>query len=163
MVSVITLTSSSLSSATEVSIAWETMTQRTEDRKRTELALIEADISGGGTNIDISVRNTGQTYLADYSKWDVIIRYFATGGNADPQLEWLTYTSGAPADGQWTVEGIYTDATALTPEVFEPNVFNPGEEMIVRLNITPAIPAGTDNLATLGVANGTTLSAPFSR
>ena len=55
------------------------------------------------------------------------------------------------------------DAGPPVAEVYEPNVFNPGEEMVIRINITPAIPANTNNLVTIGAANGVTLAAPFSR
>ena len=55
------------------------------------------------------------------------------------------------------------NATTEEAEVYEPNVFNPGEEMVLRLNVSPAIPGDTDNLVTIATANGVTLAAPFSR
>ena len=156
------LTDASLSSASDVSSSWDRMVDRDGDRARTELTLITADIGGGGTNIDISVRNTGQTALVDFKEWDAVIQYYETASNQDLRVLWLPYAS-PPAHGQWEVVGIYMDAGVPVAEVYEPNVFNPGEEMVVRVNITPAIPANTDNLVTIGAANGVTLAAPFSR
>ena len=80
------------------------------------------------------------------------------------QVLWLPHTTVAdPPNGKWTDRGIYHDAVTLDSEVYEPNIFNPGEEIIIRVNITPEIPSGTDNLVTIGTANGARLSAPFSR
>ena len=161
---VMTLTNAALSSASDISLSWGDMTDRVADRARTELQLITADIVGSGTNIDISLRNSGQTALREFSKWDAVISYYATSSNANLNITRMTYTtSSSPSNGQWTVVGVYLNAGTAEAEVYEPNVFNPGEEMIVRLNVTPAIPTTTDNLATIGTANGVTLSAPFSR
>ena len=160
----LTPTRASLSSASKAAVSWGRMEERTEERSRTEFTLITTDIQGSGADIDISFRNAGQTPLADFSSWDVVIQYFETSSNQDPKVVWVPYTTAAqPASGQWTVTGIYIDASAPVAEVYEPNVFNPGEEMIVRLNITPATPANTDNLVTLGAPHGVTLAAPFSR
>ena len=163
IVAALALEGASLSSASEISASWEQMTGRTGERARTGLTLLTADISGGGTNIDISFRSTGQTPLADFSEWDVMIQYYQTASNQDMQVLRLSYsTEAAPPSGQWTVSGLYLVVDTV-PEVYEPNVFNPGEEMVIRLNITPAIPANTDNIVTIGVTNGVTVAAPFSR
>lgn len=161
---VLTLTNATLGSTSEISLSWDSMVKRTGDKVRTDMTLIQADIAGGGTDIDISFRNSGQTPLASFSDWDVIIRYYSVSGNGGLKIRRLAYTTSAtPSDGQWTVRGIYINATTLVSEVYEPNIFNPGEEMIIRANITPAIPATTNNVATIGVTNGVTLSAPFNR
>lgn len=163
IVATLALQGASLSSASEISKAWGNMTDRTGERARTELTLLTADIAGTGANIDISFRSTGQTALADFSRWDVMIRYYQTSNNQDMRTLWLPYSTEAqPPDGEWTVSGLYLVVDSV-PEVYEPNVFNPGEEMVIRLNITPAIPTSTDNIVTIGVANGVTVSAPFSR
>ena len=164
MMVLLTLTNASLASMTAITLSWDEMTGRTGDRQRTELELITSDIVGSGTDIDISLRNKGQTALREYSTWVVVIKYHSTASNLDPKIVQMAYTTSAtPSNGQWTVRGIYLNSTTLESEVYEPNVFNPGEEMIVRLNVTPAIPTGTDNQVTLGVTNGVALAAPFSR
>lgn len=91
------------------------------------------------------------------------IEYYSQSGNSDLNIAWLTSTSTPPASGQWAVKGIYMDAGTEEAEVYERNVFNPGEEMTITLTISPAIPASTDNLVTIGAPNGIRLSAPFSR
>ena len=160
----VTLISTSLGVAGELSLTWDEVLKRKGDKFRTELTLITADIAGTGTDIDISLRNSGQSALVHFTDWDAVIRYYDTADNSGLNIIWLEYaTSSPPSANQWEVEGIYTDAVTKDAEIFEPNIFNPGEEMIVRINITPAIPASTDNVVTIGADNGISFSAPFSR
>ena len=164
LLTVTLLATASFSSASRISLAWDGMVQRNSERDRTALALISADIMPTSTNVDISIRNSGQTALRDFANWDVTIQYYATTSNQGLSISWLLYTaSSTPPSGQWTVRGVYLDAATLKAEVYEPNILNQGEESIVRVNITPAIPTSTDNLVTIGTPNGVTVSAPFSR
>ena len=164
MGAVMILTWSSLSSADQVSLAWEAKVQRSMQRDRSDLTLISADLVATSTNIDVSIRNSGQTALRDFSHWDVIIQYYATSSNSGLNIDWLPYTTTSPPSaGKWTVNGLFLNAGTLKAEVYEPNVLNPGEEMILRINITPLIPTSTDNLITIGEPNGVTVAAPFSR
>ena len=162
--SALSVTQASLTSATDASAAWQQMVEDSGDRRRTNLTLIQADIGGSGSDVRISFRNSGQTSLAKFPQWDLVLQYYSSVNNQDLKIAWLPHTTSTPPDsGEWRVEGIYQDATGLVPEVYEPNILNPGEEMIVQIRIVPDIPANTDNRATIGVANGITLAAPFSR
>ena len=164
MGAVLLLTAASLSSANRVSLAWDSKTHRSGDRERTELTLIVADTVPTSTNVDISFRNSGQTALRDFPDWDVIISYYATSSNQGLNISWLPHTTSTPpSSGQWTVSGLYLDTGASTTEVYDPNILNPGEVAVFRINVTPAIPTTTDNLVTIGSTNGVTLAAPFSR
>lgn len=160
----LSLANASLASAGDASRSWDLMVGRIGDRLRSELALVTADIGGSGADIDTSVRNSGQTPQAEFTSWDVWIKYYDNPNNQDLRIVRLTHTtSTTPAHGHWTVEGIYMDASAATSEVYEPNVLNPGEEMVLRLNITPAISTSTDNLISVATEHGATLAVPFSR
>ena len=123
----------------------------------------EKGSQGSGQDIDISIRNDGQTSLSHFSWWDVMIEYYSQPSNTDLKIAWLSSTSTPPASGQWAVKGIFMNAGSQEAEVYEQNVFNPGEEMTIRLNISPAIPANTDNLVTIAAPNRIRLTAPFSR
>ena len=154
MGSVLVLTWGSLSSADQISLAWEQKVQRGSERGRTELSLIAADLVATSTYVDVSIRNTGQTALRDFGHWDVVMQYYATSSNTGLHISWLPYTTTSPPpSGNWTVNGPYVNVA----------VFNSGEEMIVRINITPVIPTSTDNLITIGEPSGITVAAPFSR
>jgi archaellum component FlaF (FlaF/FlaG flagellin family) len=164
LVGALTLTSASLSSAGNVATSLEKKIERAGDYARTELTLIQADTAGSGTDVDSRIQNTGQTALKDFSKWDVVVKYYATTANIDMKIERLAYTtSSTPNDGEWTLAGIYLDTAATITEAHEPNILNPGETMLLRLNIDPEIPGTTDNLVAVGVTNGVQLEIPFAR
>lgn len=153
-----------LSSAGNVTVAWDRMMDRKEGIARTELTLISIDPNASSTNVEVSVRNSGQTSLGHFEDWDVLIRYYDTTGDVGLNLEWMSYvTTSTPATLQWTIRGIYSDSATLVAETYEPNLLNPGEEMILRANVTPAIPGGTNNSITIGASNGVSLPAPFTR
>ena len=159
----VSLIGAALSSANDASAAWDTMTRRTGQAFRTELKLITADAQGSGQDIDISIRNDGQTSLGDFTWWDVMIEYYSQPSNSGLNIAWLTSTSTPPGSGQWAVKGVFMDAGTEEAEVYERNVLNPGEEMTIRLTISPEIPANTDNLVIITAPNGIRVAAPFSR
>ncbi|MDP6452620.1 MAG: hypothetical protein QF898_04865 [SAR202 cluster bacterium] len=159
----VSLTGAALGSASSASDAWNQKSERTGAAGRTELTLITADINSTGTDIDISIRNTGQTALTEFTWWDVLIQYYDTANNVNLNAAWLTSTTTSPVSGEWAVQGIYLDAANATAEVYEPNVLNPGEEMIIRANISPTIPTQTNNQVTIATPNGIRLTAPFTR
>ena len=76
-------------------------------------------------------------------------------------VAWLPYTAGSPNDLQWTVSGIYMDADTLTPEVFEPGILNPDEEMVIQAKISPSVAMTTTNLITIDTPNGISASRPL--
>ena len=67
---------------------------------------------------------------------------------------------GYPA--QWSRQ-IYQTASPPTPEVIDPGILNPGEELVLQVNLTPAVGAGTTNLAAVSAPNGVTASIVFTR
>ncbi len=93
---------------------------RNIERIGTELTVTESSIDGAGANITITLRNDGQTPIGDYGRMDVLVQYF--GETATRYDKWLAYTSGALASDTWTTG-------AFTYDIFEPGIFNPGEEM----------------------------------
>ena len=76
-------------------------------------------------------------------------------------VKWMTYTESALQDNEWTVEGIYLDAGTSEPEVFDPGIFNPDEEIVLRMQINPAIEPGAANLVTVVTENGVSATAIF--
>lgn len=157
------LTNAALTSASQLSVSWDDMIRRKGDIARAEMTLITADILATSTDIDISVRNSGQTAMTNFPDWDLTIRYYASSNNIDLNISYLTYATSTPATGEWTVQEIYADYSELDTEIYEPDVFNPGEEMLLKVNITPAIPTNTDNVVIIGADNGISLPATFSR
>jgi len=144
-----------LSSQDAVSESWREMQERAEERARTDLSPVGAETLSAGYVVSITLRNDGDTKLADFDQWDVILQY--SSGNA----RWYPY--GEFSD-EWQVAGIYLDASEGTAEAFEQGIFNPGEEMVVQVSLSLAtqVPLGT-HLATVATPNGITASTVFTR
>lgn len=148
-------TQDAILAATEVRTAWS------EERLHTALTFVKAETRSAGALVEITLRNSGSTKLADFHHWDLMLQYYTETGNY--LTSWYPYVNGAvPGDNQWSVVGIYTDAAMAVNEVYEPGIWNSGEELLIRIRLAPPVGAGTTNLATLAVANGVTLAAPFT-
>ena len=111
------------------------ISNRNESIMRTDIETVEA-FQPSSTILDVTLRNNGQTKLASFDKWDFIVQYTDLTGIY--HVVWLPYSGSGLADNQWVVEGIYLDAASRAPEVFEPGIFNPAEEMIVQAKLNPA-------------------------
>ncbi len=149
---------------------WMAEQMRQEDiveRGQTHLEITEAETQSAGSILRVQVRNSGQVKLADFDRWDVVVQYYTDGFvDDDPDIykvDWLPFTAGIPADMQWTVSGIYIDADTLTPEVFEPGILNPDEEMVIQARVLPTVAMTTTNLITINTLNGISASSHFMR
>jgi len=144
-----------LSSQDAVSASWREMQERAEERARTDLAPVGAETLSAGYVVSITLSNDGGTKLADFDQWDVILQY------DDGSVRW--YPFGQSSD-EWQVAGIYLDASEVTAEAFEQDIFNPGEEMVIQVSLSLATraPLGT-HLATVATPNGITASTVFTR
>jgi hypothetical protein len=160
----LTLTLVTLSSADQTSIAWASRVDRGVDQSRTALTLVEVDPSPASTNVDLTLRNTGQTLLRGFDEWDVFAQYYTTTSNDGLTIMRLQYTSSTtPSHGEWTDVDIYVDASSSDVEVYDPGVLNPQEEAVLRIKIDPAIPASTSNRLVVAAPNGVSLEALFTR
>jgi len=134
----------------------EKIGQRDETIMRTELTPVSAEQPSANT-LEVILENSGQTRLADFDKWDVIVQYY--DGTGTYHVEWLPYTEATLDDNEWEVAWIRLDGAA---EVFEPNVLNPQEQIMIRAQLNPSAGAGTTNMVILGTPSGVTASTYFS-
>ena len=151
-----TMSQGFLTSADSTSIALEELGERDEEIMRTELSPQTAITSGGGSILLVTLENTGQTKLADFRKWDMIVQYY--DGDSSYHTKWLPYNSGIPGDDEWTVNGIYLDGS---PEAFEPDILNPGETIEIEARLNPAAGENTTNLVVTSTPNGIPASMAF--
>ncbi len=158
---VLTLSDSYFATQDAMLIATEVRTAFTEERARTAFALVQAETLAAGSLVEVTITNIGTTKLADFKQWDLMLQYYTATGTY--LTEWYPYVAGTmPGANQWSVVGIYMNAAAATAEAYEPAILNPGEELLIRIRLSPPVGAGTTNVATFGVANGVTLSAIFA-
>jgi hypothetical protein len=149
---------------------WTSEQARQEDileRGRTDLEITSAETQASGSIVRVKVRNSGQTKLADFDRWDVVVQYYSEPLFEEApdiyNVEWLPYAETSPNTMQWTVSGIYVNADTLTPEVFEPGILNPDEELVIQAVVSPTVAMTTTNLITVNTLNGISTSSHFMR
>ena len=149
MVGALNLTMSSFTSIDVLSDSWKVTQSKIIDISHTTITAISAVTGVDGDYVEITVRNDGNIPLADFNRWDVIVNYQAGA------VQWLSYDTVAPG---WYVEGIYYDGN---PEIYGPDVLNPGEDMKILVLLSPPVGEGTTNLATITTNNGITTQIMF--
>jgi len=154
ILSMLGLSTQSMTSQAAIMQAARVMQQREGDRARTNLAPLAAAVTPLGDYVQVTLKNTGSTKLADFDQWDVILHY--TDALGSDHVAWFAY----PA--QWTAQ-LYQTAATATPEVFDPGILNPGEEVELLINVPDVVGTGTVNQATISTPNGVTASTIFTR
>jgi flagellar protein FlaF len=150
---VLTLSQASLAAQDTVQESWRDMEVRYDEQSHTDLAVI-------GVVTD-TLRNEGDTRLTDFDQWDVFLEYYGPSGTY--KIQWLAYSIESDPTNAWTVTGIYSDAEAGIAERIEPGILNPGEEMVVRIGLSPAIGLDTANRIAISATNGVGTSTVFLR
>ena len=148
-----------LTAADEAALSVEEITVTRGEIMRTGLSLSSARQVGAGT-IEVILSNSGQMKLASFSKWDIIVQYYDADWTY--YTKWLPYTEGTLDDNEWQKTGIYLDAGDETPEVFEPGILNPGEEMKIDAKLNPSPQAGTTVEVIISTPNGVQESGSFA-
>jgi len=151
-----TMSQGFLTSVDTTTVGLEEIGQRDETIMRTELSSVSASQPAADT-LEVTLENSGQTKLADFDKWDVIVQYY--DGTGTYYSKWLPYTEGTLGDNEWELVWIRLNGAA---EIFEPNVLNPEEEIMIRAQLNPSAGAGTTNMVVVATPSGITASTYFS-
>ncbi|MFQ5934450.1 MAG: hypothetical protein ACE5KI_07390 [Dehalococcoidia bacterium] len=134
--------------------------QRIGERARTRLMEVSTT-TVTSSQVKLVLKNDGQVALRDFAHWDVVFQYYDSPGNY--LIEWLPFSSAAtPGDDQWVVDAIYLDEQAATPEIFNPGILDPGEEIVILAGLKPKVGNNTNGLATVSTPNGVAISMNFS-
>jgi hypothetical protein len=139
----------------------QAVSQRDEEIMRTNIQVLSAEQSASN-QLEVAIRNIGQTKLTNMEKWDVIVH--SNDASVQSHVTWLPYVDSSPGDNEWTLEGIYIDSDPMNqvPEYFEPGILNPEEEMVLECRLDPPVGEGTMNLVSISTPNGITVSKSFS-
>jgi len=105
------------------------------DDVESSFKLVSARQSAGHTLINLIITNDGRTSFTNFEDWVVTVRYDQKGG-ADEIFLVPPYTNSL-SDNTWTAQEFWLDYDQDDPEVIEPGVLNPHEEMEVRIQINP--------------------------
>ena len=101
----------------------------------------------GGGDVWVHVDNTGSRSVADFGQIDVIMQYTDTSNNL--RLTYLDYNASGAGANQWTVS-----ATGVQPDDFNPRIWDSDETLLLDLQVSPAIKAGTPGLVVVGTPWG---------
>jgi hypothetical protein len=153
LLAILTLSHSFLSSQDAILGSWQEMEERMGERARTDISPLGATTNPVGDVVEVTLKNEGDTKLADFDRWDVILQY------GSGSVQWYPYGAGR---NKWG-ESIYLDASEGTEEIFDPDILNPGEEIVIQvwLPLTDTVPVGT-HLATIATPNGISASTVFT-
>ena len=153
LLAILTLSHSFLSSQDAILESWREMEERLGERARTDISPLEATTNPLGDVVEVTLKNEGDTKLADFERWDVILQY------ANGNVQWYPYGAGR---NKWG-ESIYLDASEGTGEIFDKYILNPEEEIVIQvwLPLTDTVPVGT-HWATIATANGISASTFFT-
>jgi hypothetical protein len=135
----------------------EDVRERGESLIRTELSPVSSVMTANNI-LEVVLQNTGQEKLAEFEKWDFIVQYHDDTGVY--YTEWLPYTSGNLSDNEWEISEIQIDGET---EVYEPNVLNQSESILLTAQLSPAVGANTTNMVIVATPDGITASTYFNR
>jgi archaellum component FlaF (FlaF/FlaG flagellin family) len=150
----LTLTTTFFEAQRDIQDAWQQAEVRIDNRSRTNLMPISAKTQSNGSVAQLVYRNTGTARLTDFDEWDIIIQYTDSSDPAGYHVDWLPQADGVIENNEWRMVGIYLSAETMAPEVYEPEILNPGEEVLIEVQIDPTLGYGRTLLAFLAVGNG---------
>ena len=156
-----TLVVSAISPIDTITKSWKQMTADTNTVSRTNITIIDTTVplEHSGSIVELTVRNEGNVSLNRFDSWDVIVQYYSD--NTTRTIAWLPYTTSL-ADNKWTIpsNGITYNGS---PEIFEPNTLNPGEDAKVQLQLDPPVGVATTNWTTIATSSGISTRTIFQR
>jgi archaellum component FlaF (FlaF/FlaG flagellin family) len=138
----ISYATSTLNSVDKLTTSWKIAEASALETKQTDIRATSSETLDSGSTVYISLENSGNLSLANFNKWDVIVRY------QDGDTVWLPYSTSTPG---WSITGIYYNGS---PEIYEPNILNPEETMDINIKLSPGVSSNTTNLATVSTYNG---------
>lgn len=116
--------------------------------------------SGDGTDITVTGDNVGAVSYANFSDLDVLAKYINSTGDLEAKrlahvCKQLCGSSGDPGDNQWTV-------SSITPDSYNPKMWDPDEEVVIKLRVVPSVKTGTSGTVVVVVRGGVSDSAYFT-
>ena len=122
----------------------------TGDRVRTNLEFVDNSAAVG--ELTVELKNTGFTSVFDFSKMDFIVEYLDAADNE--VITRLTYTTGALANNEWK-------KTSIIPDGFQPNAWDPSENITLDAKLFPAQKGGTSATIIVATPNGVAAKSSF--
>jgi hypothetical protein len=152
-----TLSQGILTTVDTAAVSVESISVREGEIMRTGLDVTRAEQLTWSEYFRAAVKNTGQTKLASYDKWDVILSYVEGGGSM--YSRWLPYTASPPGNNEWQKVRLGYNGPL---EFFEPGILNSGEEMVILAKLNPSISSNATGEINFTTPNGVYDSRSFN-
>jgi flagellar protein FlaF len=137
------LVTTQISTSAERDVAWQN-----EARLNTQMVIFNK--SSDGTNVYLSINNTGSEMISDFSHM-----YIISSTNCNPEPIFYNFsTSGNNNPGNWNISRIYA---GTLPETQHIGMLDPGEQMDIWFPFTACFPS-TKVYVTVASGNGATIS-----
>jgi len=153
-----TMTQDFLHSVDNTSADIQNVSERNLQTMQTNILILEANQTAPNI-VQVTLSNTGQTKLATFNEWDIIVNYDDSQGNN--HVVWLPYTTSLLGDNLWNLQGVYLNAAQQTPAIFDPGILDPGEQMIINCQLNPSVGPNTVIQITISTPNGISVSKSF--
>lgn len=118
------------------------------ERLKTEIEIVNVSVTpsnpGSGSDVNVSINNTGAMKIlkSEFKRIDVFVYYHNyTAGENITIHRWIPYNDtnySALQDNEWTVVDI-------TPDLINPRIFDPDEQMKIVIRVDPAINSTNPN------------------
>ena len=151
-----TLSQGILTSADTAAINADSISVREGEISRTGLDILRAAKLAWADYLRVTVKNSGQTKLASFDKWDIIVNYTDSVGTS--YSKWLPYSASLPVDNEWQKARIGLNGPI---EFFEPGILNPLEEMVALIHLDPLSGNSTSGIVSFVTPNGVYSSSSF--
>ena len=125
------------------------------DRIRTDISLVQESATSTPTETVITVKadNDGSVTIVKKGLMDIFVDYTAADGQVIAKR--LTYSSNSPVGAnEWTT-------TSISPDAFNPDLWDPGEQASFELRVTPKIKSGSTATVVVVTPNGVDSSQSF--
>jgi hypothetical protein len=118
----------------------------------TSISPVDLEVVNAGSQIEVRIRNNGSMRLADFDRWDVFTEYYDNSETPAYQIAQMPYHNTELTGNTWTVGSITSSDNS--PESYEAGILNPSEDLVLVLNVVPAVGVGQSAQVTVVTSNG---------
>jgi hypothetical protein len=140
LVASVIMFSTFLSISTTQSDSLKELGQVNRERASSLISISSAGVTGSSpgvsTDMTLQLENIGSRSVADFERMDVIIQY--TDSSDSPVHRYLTYNPDGLGDNRWSIP-----VGGITPDTYNPGMWDPGETLTIDLRVTPDVKSGT--------------------
>ncbi|MDF2954558.1 hypothetical protein [Candidatus Alkanophaga liquidiphilum] len=119
------------------------------EQMRTKIEISDVNISSN-TDMNVTINNTGEERIREFSKMDVIVSYYSQRGK---EVRWLPYTqSTPPKNDTWAV-------VKIRPDEMNPGILDPAEALNIWIRLSSPLDTNKSGWLVVATPNGVKTSS----